>query len=389
MIPGRARNWIAVNASSTNRPQQKMKTNTITPLHLRKSIDCSPLRCGFLLLPLVLACFALLPPEAFGVLPAPDGGYANDNTAEGTNALFSLTTGAANTATGSKALYANTTGGQNTATGDHALRHNTTGYQNTAIGARALFNNSTGIQNAANGENALYFNTIGYSNTANGYFALGENTTGNANTASGYGALLRNKTGSNNIGLGHYAGEVLTTGSNNIDIGNPGVVAESNTIRIGQQANQTDTFIAGIHGQTITGSAVFINSAGRLGTVPSSQRFKDNITPIGKLSEALFALEPVTFQYKKELDPTGGSQFGLVAEQVAKVNPDLIARDKEGKPYSVRYEQVNAMLLNEFLKEHREVQELKKEVAALTAGLQKVSAQVEVGKPAPQVVNNR
>jgi hypothetical protein len=389
MIPGPARNWIAVNASSTNQPQQKMKSNTITPLHLRKSIDCSPLRCGFLLLPVVLACFALLPPKAFGVLPGPDGGYANDNTAEGTNALFSLTTGAANTATGSKALYANTTGGQNTATGDHALRHNTTGYQNTATGARALFNNSTGIQNAANGENALYFNTIGYSNTANGYFALGENTTGNANAASGYGALLRNKTGSNNIGLGHYAGEALTTGSNNIDIGNPGVVAESNTIRIGQQANQTDTFIAGIHGQTVTGSAVFINSAGRLGTVPSSQRFKDNITPIGKLSEALFALEPVTFQYKKELDPTGGSQFGLVAEQVAKVNPDLIVRDKEGKPYSVRYEQVNAMLLNEFLKEHREVQELKKEVGALTAGLQKVSAQVEVGKPAPQVVNNR
>ena len=365
-----------------------MKTNTITTLHLKKSADCLPLRCGFLLLPLVLACFALLPPKAFAVLPAPDGGYANDNTAEGTNALFSLTTGAANTASGSKALYANTTGNQNTATGDHALRHNTTGYQNTATGTRALFNNSTGIQNAANGGNALYSNTIGYSNTANGYFALGENSTGNANTASGYGALLRNKSGANNIALGHYAGEVLTTGSNNIEIGNRGVIDESNTIRIGQQGTQTDTFIAGIHGQTVTGSAVFINTAGRLGTVPSSQRFKDNITPIGKLSEDLFALEPVTFQYKKELDPTRGSQFGLVAEQVVKVNPDLVVRDKEGKPYSVRYEQVNAMLLNEFLKEHREVQELKKEVAALAAGLQKVSAQVEVGKPAPQVVNN-
>jgi hypothetical protein len=360
----------------------------MTTLRLRKSVDCSPLRCGFLLLPVMLACFALLPPKAFGVLPAPDGGYANDNTAEGTNALFSLTTGAFNTAIGSKALFGNTTGGQNTATGDHALRHNTTGSQNTATGTRALFDNSTGLQNTANGENALYFNTIGERNTANGYFALGENTTGSDNTANGEAALLRNTTGSNNIGLGDNAGEALTTGSNNIDIGNPGVTAESNTIRIGEEGKQTDTFIAGIHGETVTGSAVFINSAGRLGTVPSSQRFKDNITPMDKLSEGLFALEPVTFHYKKELDPVGGSQFGLVAEQVVKVNPDLVVRDKEGKPYSVRYDQVNAMLLNEFLKEHREVQELKKEVAALTAGLQKVSAQFEASKTAPQVVNN-
>src|SRR6266550_1972578 len=331
-----------------------MKTKTMTTLHLRKSVDCSPLRCGFLLLPVVLACFALLPPKAFGVLPAPDGGYANDNTAEGTNALFSLTTGA----------------------------------NNTAIGSYALFNNTTGLQNTANGANALYFNTIGERNMANGYFALGENTTGSDNTANGEAALLRNTTGSNNIGLGDDAGEALTTGSNNIDIGNPGVTAESNTIRVGEEGKQTGTFIAGIHGETVTGSALFINSAGRLGTAPSSQRFKDNITPMDKLSEGLFALEPVAFHYKKELDPVGGSQFGLVAEQVVKVNPDLVVRDKEGKPYGVRYDQVNAMLLNEFLKEHREVQELKKEVAALTAGLQKVSAQLEASKPAPQVVNN-
>jgi len=312
-----------------------------------------------------------LPPKAFGVLPAPDGGYGNDNTAEGTNALFSLTTGTHNTAIGSKALFSNTTGHGNTATGTHTLRHNTTGYQNTATGSYALFENTTGQQNAANGAYALDSNTIGFANTANGYFALAENTTG-----------------SHNIGLGHGAGWALTTGSNNIDIGNPGVTAESNTIRVGEEGKQTNTFIAGIHGETVTGSAVFINSAGRLGTVPSSQRFKDNIRPMDKLSEGLFALEPVTFHYKKELDPVGGSQFGLVAEQVVKVNPDLVVRDKEGKPYSVRYDQVNAMLLNEFLKEHREVQELKKEVAALTAGLQKVSAQLEATKPAPQVVNN-
>ena len=336
----------------------------------------------------MFACFALLTPKAFGVLPAPDGGYANDNTAEGTNALFSLTTGAANTAIGSKALYDNTTGHQNTATGDHALRHNTTGIQNTATGSRALFNNSTGIQNAANGAYALNFNTIGHSNTANGYFALASNTTGNDNTANGEGALFRNTTGHDNIALGSGAGENLTTGSNNIDLDNPGVGGESNTIRIGQEAKQTETFIAGIHGQTVSGSAVFVNSVGRLGTVPSSARFKDNITPMDKLSEGLFALEPVTFHYKKELDPVGGSQFGLVAEQVVKVNPDLVVRDKEGKPYSVRYDQVNAMLLNEFLKEHRKVEHLEKQVAALTAGLQKVSAHLEASKPAPQVVNN-
>src|SRR6266576_1508738 len=359
-----------------------MKTKTMTTLHLRKSVDCSPLRCGFLLLPVVLACFALLPPKAFGVLPAPDGGYADDNTAEGTNALFSLTTGANNTAIGTKALFGNTTGRQNTATGDHALRHNTTGIQNTATGAYAL-----------------YFNTIGERNMANGYFALGENTTGSDNTANGEAALLRNTTGSNNIGLGDDAGEALTTGSNNIDIGNPGVTAESNTIRVGEEGKQTGTFIAGIHGETVTGSAVYINSAGRLGTVPSSQRFKDNITPMDKLSEGLFALEPVTFHYKKELDPVGGSQFGLVAEQVVKVNPDLVVRDKEGKPYGVRYDQVNAMLLNEFLKEHRQVDNLEATVgqqrkdfeaavAELKGQIQKVSTQLELSKSAPQTVLN-
>jgi hypothetical protein len=188
--------------------------------------------------------------------------------------------------------------------------------------------------------------------------------------------------------LGNNAGGALTTGSNNIDIGNPGVTAESNTIRIGEEGKQTDTFMAGIHGEIVTGSAVFINSAGRLGTVPSSQRFKDNITPMDKLSEGLFALEPVTFHYKKELDPAGGSQFGLVAEQVVKVNPDLVVRDKEGKPYSVRYDQVNAMLLNEFLKEHREVQDLKTQVKALSAGLQKVSAQLQLNQHTPETVSN-
>jgi hypothetical protein len=207
--------------------------------------------------------------------------------------------------------------------------------------------------------------------------------------------------------LGFFAGQNLTTGSNNIDVANGGVAAESDTIRIGNEVAVADlegimhpahtkTFIAGISGATASGGvAVFVNSSGQLGTMTSSERFKDEIKPMAKASEAILALKPVTFRYKKEIDAKGMPQFGLVAEEVAKVNPDLVARDRDGKPYAVRYEAVNAMLLNEFLKEHRTVQELKKEIAALTATvkeqaaqMQKVSAQIEASKPAPQTVLN-
>jgi len=189
--------------------------------------------------------------------------------------------------------------------------------------------------------------------------------------------------------LGFKAGRNLTTGNNNIDIGNMGVAGESNTIRIGTTGTQTATFIAGISGATVpTGIAVVVDADGHLGTTTSSARFKEAIKPMDKASEAILALKPVTFRYKHELDPEGIPQFGLVAEDVEKVNSDLVARDDEGKPYTVRYEAVNAMLLNEFIKEHREVQELKKQLAALTVGLQKVSAQLEASKPAPQMVVN-
>jgi hypothetical protein len=200
--------------------------------------------------------------------------------------------------------------------------------------------------------------------------------------------------------LGFAAGQNLTAGSNNIDVATGGVAAESNTIRIGNQVAFTDldnvmhpahtkTFIAGIRGATVSaGVTVFVSSSGQLGTMTSSARFKDEIKPMDKASEAILALKPVTFRYKKELDPVGIPQFGLVAEEVEKVNPDLVVRDADGKPYTVRYEAVNAMLLNEFLREHRTVEELKKEIAALTATVQKVSAQVEMSRPAPQVVNN-
>src|SRR5437588_805217 len=253
---------------------------------------------------------------------------------------------------------------------------------------------SLGAGNTADGAGALQSLTTGIHNTANGVSALQKSTTGTENTALGNQALQFNTTGNNNIAVGSGAGDQLTTGNNNIVIGNPGVTAETDTIRIG--IGQSATFIAGIFGAVATGSQVGVDSNGHLGVLTvSSARFKDEIKPMDKASEVILALKPVTFRYKQEFDPKGIQQFGLVAEQVERVNPALAARDEQGKPYTVRYEAVNAMLLNEFLKEHRAflqeqrtVEELKKQVAALTAGLQKVSAQLEASKPEPRVVNN-
>jgi hypothetical protein len=363
----------------------------MTTLHFRKSIGRSPLRHGFLLI--ALACFALLP-TAQAVTPAPDGGYPGNNTAEGTNALLHLTSGTFNTANGFDALFSNTTGSFNTATGEGADFSNTTASNNTANGAAALRNNKTGNNN-----------------TANGAAALAANTTGSFNTAIGEGALL-NTTGSSNIALGAVAGANIGTGINNIDIGNRGAIGESSTTRIGSA--QTRTFIVGISGVTVAngvGVVVGLNgpTGGQLGTTTSSERFKEAIKPMDKASEAILALKPVTFRYKHELDPEGIPQFGLVAEQVEKVNPDLVVRDEQGKVYTVRYDAVNAMLLNEFLKEHRKVEEqahinqqqeatiaqLKDGMKVLAASLkeqasqiQKVSAQVELKQRSPQMAVN-
>jgi hypothetical protein len=329
-------------------------------------------------------------------MPPPDGGYPNGNTAEGSFALFNLTTGSGNTAIGNFALHLNRTGDSNTANGFVALAVNTTGSQNTASGRDALESNTTGGLNTASGNDALASNTTAFNNTASGAFALFSNTIGSTNTASGRDALGNNTTGGNNIALGFAAGLNLTTGSNNIDIGAPGVAAEANTIRIGKSGTQKKTFIAGIRGVTVaSGVGVIVGTSGQLGTVVSSARFKDAITPMNTASEAILALKPVTFRYKEELDPDKISQFGLVAEEVEKVNPDLVARDEDGKVMTVRYEAVNAMLLNEFLKEHGQVQQLKatvaqqqKQIEALTATIQKVSDQVALSKPAPQLVAN-
>ena len=360
------------------------------------SVNTMLFRRGFVLV--ALASLAL-PPMMSAVSPPPDGSDPNGNTAEGNFVLQSLATGKSNTALGSSALFSNTTGSQNTATGAGALDHNTSGFLNVAAGFDALFSNTTGFHNTAIGIGALFSNTTGNHNTANGDVALFSNATGNFNTVDGAHALISNATGSFNIAFGVAAGENLT-GNNNIDISNGGVAAESNTIRIGNEVAFTDregimhaahtrTFIAGITGTTAVGGAVvFVDSSGQLGTMTSSARFKDEIKPMEQSSEAVFALKPVSFRYKKELDPKGILQFGLVAEDVAKVTPDLIVRDKEGNPYTVRYDAVNAMVLNEFLKEHRKVERLEKQVEALTAGLQKVTAQIELSKSAPQTVLN-
>ena len=406
------------------------------------------------------------------VVPAPDGGYPGQNTAEGDGALFNLTIGMYNTALGYQALHADTSGGgntavgartllsltnggantavgfnaleltnsgdgntaigadaltdntnghDNTASGVESLRSNTTGDSNTATGSNALssnasgsFNTATGVNallsntgntNTAHGADALQDNTTGYQNVASGAVALFSNMSGHDNTANGFQALLNNTTGSNNIALGARAGSNLTTGSNNIDIGADGSGNEANTIRIGKTGTQQKTFIAAISGKIVAnGVGVIINPSGQLGTIQSSARFKDEVKPMDKSSEALLKLKPVTFRYNEELDPDKIPQFGLIAEEVEKVNPDLVARDAKGEPYTVRYDAVNAMLLNEFLKEHRKNEEQEKTIAELKSGMtalaatlkdqaaqiQKVSAQLEASKPAPRtVVDNR
>jgi trimeric autotransporter adhesin len=341
------------------------------------------------LIALTLACFGLSP-QARAVCQK--GCLAGENTVLGEDALLN-NTGSSNTATGSRALVSNTTGNWNTANGYLALESNTTGIYNIAIGVFALNQNRTGDSNTAIGAGALLRNTTGTENAATGDDALGSNTRGNFNTANGVFALYDNRTGNSNIALGFQAG-VNITGNSNIDIGNEGMAGESNTLRIGTTGTQTATYIAGISGVTVAGGVgVIVDVNGQLGTIVSSERFKDKIQPMDKTSEAILALKPVTFRYKQELDPEGIPQFGLVAEQVEKVNPDLVARDADGKAYTVRYEAVNAMLLNEFLKEHKKVEALEGIVTSLAATvneqaaqIQKVSAQLEASIRAQQTV---
>ena len=382
------------------------------------------------LIAFMLSCFGLST-KLLAVVPAPDGGYPGGNTAEGNNALFNLASGLDNTALGFDALFSNTAGNFSTAVGFDALLHNTTGSQNTATGVNALVNNTTGSFNTANGDNTLFSNTTGFQNVASGvqalfsnttgfhnmaagFQALLSNTTGNHNTADGDNALVHNTTGIFNTAIGGHALDQNVTGGSNVALGfqagfnitgNGNVCIGQNIVGVAGESNVTRI---GNIGSTAQANGIFVTvgAGGKLGFQVSSRRYKDDIKPMDKVSEELFALKPVSFRYKQEIDPARSPDFGLIAEDVASVNPDLVARDEEGKIVTVRYQAVNAMLLNEFLKEHRKVQEqeatiaqLKKDFRATVAQLatrldeqaeqiQKVSAQLEAGKPAPQVVNN-
>jgi hypothetical protein len=417
--------------------RRRLSGMNATTLPLKYSMNCALFRLALLLIPLALVCFAISP-RARAVCQEDclkndntvlgDNSLLNntghDNTAIGSNALAANTNGDNNNAVGSGALSSNTEGFDNVAQGTDALKSNTSGFINTAIGHWAMLSNTTGTGNTAVGALALDLNVDGEDNTGIGIGALTENisgqgntavgnaalglATGNGNTAIGEVALANVINGDDNIAVGVSAGINLLTGSNNIYIGNQSPRGhESGSIRIGTTGTHRATFIAGISGATVpTGVAVIVDATGHLGTTTCSARFKEAIKPMDEASEAILALKPVTFRYNKELDPAGIAQFGLVAEQVEKVNPDLVARDADGKPYTVRYEAVNAMLLNEFLKEHKKVQQQgatiaqqrrdfeiaiakqQKQIEGLTAALQKVSAHLELSKAAPQTALN-
>ena len=337
------------------------------------------------LIALLLACLGVLP-KAQAVVPAPDGGYPGGNTAEGQNALLSLNvnTGTNNTAVGWFSLKSNVEGQFNTAVGAGTLFNNTAS-RNTAIGGAAMFSNTSGSFNTAVGMLSLFTNSTGSNNTAIGDGALQNNTTGDGSTATGARALRNNTTGDFNTALGRGAGESIT-GSGNVCIGS-GV--------FGEVGVNFSTYIGNVYDSVATARAVYVNSNNKIATLSSSRRYKEEIRPMAEASEAILALRPMTFRYKKDIEPTRSRSFGLIAEEVAKVSSDQITRDEQGNPQTVRYEAVNAMLLNEFQKEHRKNEEQEaiinrqqKQIEALATGLQKVSAQLEASKPASQVVLN-
>jgi hypothetical protein len=288
----------------------------------------------------------------------------HDNTASGIAALSNNTIGYFNSAFGSYALSTNTAGFNNTAGGHEALILNTTGSFNTAFGADALGLNTTGHDNTGSGISPLYNNTTGSYNSAFGNYALTNNTTGVENTASGFGALALNTTGSGNIALGINAGFNLTVGNNNIDIGNQGVAGESGTIRVGTDGTHAATYIAGIWGNPMKpGAVVVVDARGRLGVVPSSERYKTDIAPMGSSSSRISQLRPVTFHLKA--DATGELQYGLIAEEVDRIYPELVVRDDAGKIEGVRYDELAPILLNEVQQQQRQLADLKQQLAEL------------------------
>ena len=362
---------------------------------------------------LLIGCFALLPGAKAAEPAVADTALAGGNTADGQNALLSLTTGTFNTAIGFDSLLLNTdtsfntgvgagtllvsTANQNIAVGAGALLSNTTGEDNNAVGTFALFNATTAFFNNAHGREALLSTTEGTENNAFGDLAMQNNTTGSGNTAIGDDALRFNVDGSGNVAIGDEAGTGLGTNvSNCIAIGAPGA---------GPFATLDNTcFIGSIFGENVsdpgTQAAVFVDQFNVVGIFNSSRNHKHDIQPMAKTSETLYQLKPVTFKFNS--DWKASTQYGLIAEDVAEVDPQLVVR-RDGETVTVRYEQINAMLLNEFLKEHntaveerRKVKDLERTVARLVAAvneqaaqIQKVSARLELTKPTPQEVANK
>jgi uncharacterized coiled-coil protein SlyX len=336
----------------------------------------------------VLVCFALC--QVVQATPDPGSVGGSLNTADGDHALFNITLGTANTAVGWYSLSSNTEGSFNTGLGAGALALNTTENSNTAVGTAALLLNTGGASNTAVGRGAMLNNGTGDENTAVGVAALAGVTTGGFNTAIGGIAGANITTGQFNTIIGDIAGLFVSTASGTICIGGSGINV-SNTCQIAK--------IRGVTTENNNAVTVVVDSAGQLGTVSSSGRFKKDVKPMDQASEAVLALKPVTFHYKS--DKTNRPEFGLIAEDVAKVNPNLVVH-QDGQIYTVRYEAVNAMLLNEFLKAHKKMEaqeatiaELKSTVAkqqkgmqALTTQVQKVSAQMQVNEPTPQLTAN-
>jgi len=301
----------------------------------------------------------------------------------GTNGLFG-----SNTGVGIGALQSNTSGVSNTAIGNNALFKSNTGFSNTAVGVGALSSNTSGSLNTASGVNVLVVNTTGTSNTGTGAIALNSNTTGNSNTALGFAALAFNTAGSNNTAIGFNAGEYLGAGDNNVyisnvgpgDFLNPG--SESGVIRIGAPLTQTSAFIAGIYG-TMTGLAglpVVVDANGQLGTVSSSRRFKEDIQDMGDASDGLLQLRPVTFRYKKSYeDGSKPVQYGLIAEEVAEVYPDLVARNANGQIETIRYQLLTPMLLNELQKQRATITAQSAQIRSLEERLARIEAALVTG----------
>jgi hypothetical protein len=311
-----------------------------------------------------------------------DGSIVTTNLPLPTTVLGVINPGGANVLHSEVSTNAQGAGNKLNATGSGAFEHDATNtangeLNNTAYGLGALFYTTTGGANTAAGVRALQANTSGFDNTADGYQSLASSTTGNYNTAVGANALA-NSAGNHNIALGAGAGRNVTFGDNNIEIDDTGQPGDSGVIRIGTPSVQNSAYIVGIFGTTIpTGAPVFINSSGQLGTLTSSRRFKEAIQDMGDASEALLSLQPVTFHYKPQIDPAETLQFGLVAEDVDRVNPDLVIRDDKRDIYTVRYEAINAMLLNEFLKEHKKVQLQEQRLAAQDAELKELKQRLE------------